>query len=147
MPRDPEKARQRKRRYLLKKKTEKYGAEAAHVDMRGKHGNHATGNRNGRWNDSTRRLCSNGYIAVRVPVDHPHGWGPGGLRHFKYAYEHVIVMMASINRALKADEVVHHKNGDRTDNRPQNLELTTPADHQRYHAIYTRQRDGMGRFQ
>ena len=36
---------------------------------------------------------------------------------------HRIVMEQLIGRPLTADEAVHHKNGDRLDNRPENLEL------------------------
>lgn len=37
---DPAKRRETKRRYLLKKKIEKYGHESANVNMTGRHGNH-----------------------------------------------------------------------------------------------------------
>jgi hypothetical protein len=38
-------------------------------------------------------------------------------------YEHRVVMERSIGRALRPEETVHHINGDRSDNRVQNLEL------------------------
>lgn len=146
MARDPEKARDRSRRYKKRKKVEKYGAAAADTDMRGRHGNHATGERNSRWNPDDRHLTSHGYIAVRVAVDHPHAWGSDRLRQFKYAYEHIVVMTESIGRPLEAGEVVHHRNGDKTDNRLENLQLTGAGDHQRGHAFMTRQRDARGKF-
>jgi len=37
--------------------------------------------------------------------------------------EHVALMSHQLNRALYPDETVHHKNGIRSDNRPDNLEL------------------------
>mgnify|MGYP001340792255 CR=1 FL=1 len=147
MSRDPVKARARKKRYLEKKKIEKYGHQAAGVNMSGRHGNHAKGEKCGRWNPSERRVTSHGYIAIRVPIDHPHAWGPKRLKRFKYAYEHVVVMMAHLGRPLVNGEVVHHRNGNRTDNRIENLELTTPSEHQRHHANETRERDALGRFQ
>jgi hypothetical protein len=146
MARDPEKAKARRRRYLEKKKIEKYGVAAAGQDMRGRHGNHACGTANARWNPNARRHTSHGYIAVRVPVDHPHAWGPPRLKRFKYAYEHVIVMMGQLGRPLRSDEQVHHRNGNRSDNRLENLELTTVSAHQQYHTTQTRERDSLGRF-
>jgi hypothetical protein len=40
-------------------------------------------------------------------------------------FEHIIVMEAERGRHLFPDETVHHRNGVRDDNRPENLELWT----------------------
>lgn len=134
---------ERSRRYRAKKHAQKFGQNAG--DMRGRHGNHARGERNARWGGS-KLVTSHGYIAVRVPIDHPHAWGPPALRRFKYAYEHILVMMAHIGRPIAENEIVHHRDGDRTNNDLRNLQLMTAADHQRLHANETRDRDSLGRF-
>lgn len=77
-----------------------------------------------------------GYILVFVRPSDPYfalvplggrarkGNGVGG-----YVQEHRLVMAKSLGRCLEPWEQVHHMNGNKTDNRIENLELVTPSKH------------------
>jgi len=81
---------------------------------------------NARTRPSTRGwvTTSKGYIALRDP-DHPMADKTG------YVLEHRAVVAERIGRTLEPFEVVHHINGVRGDNRPENLELMIKSDHDR----------------
>ena len=58
---------------------------------------------------------------------------PNHRKYSHYMLEHRLVMEKSIGRYLSRIEVVHHKNGNKLDNRLENLELfATNADHLRH---------------
>ena len=61
---------------------------------------------------------SHGYWCVMVPAELRHLTGGE-----KQIGEHRLVMAQHLGRALRPGEVVHHINGDRLDNRIENLEL------------------------
>lgn len=72
---------------------------------------------------ASRKLDKNiGYVRVYCPM-HPHAntWG--------YVYEHRLIMEGILGRVLSQGEHVHHKNGKRWDNRPENLEVLTASEH------------------
>jgi HNH endonuclease len=72
---------------------------------------------NSNWKGGRTRHKA-GYVMVRVP-GHPRA-GRG-----LYVFEHILVAEGLLGRYLVEGESVHHINGVRHDNRPENLELWT----------------------
>jgi len=66
-------------------------------------------------------MTDQGYVIVRLAVD---DWRlPMARGNRRWVLEHRAVMAESIGRLLMRQETVHHRNGIRTDNRIENLEL------------------------
>lgn len=74
-----------------------------------------------------KKKRSDGYIKVYCP-DHPMATKDG------YVMEHILVMEKKIGRYITRDEVVHHKNKIRDDNRIENLELMLFTEHASLHS-------------
>lgn len=88
---------------------------------------HQTGEKNGQWKGG-RSVASNGYVLIRVGKDHPLADVRG------YAYEHRLVASDVLGRLVLPTEQVHHRNENKTDNRPENLEVVaTIAEHRVRH--------------
>ena len=89
---------------------------------------------NGRFKESSSHWKGgkqkfNGYIRIHKP-DHPSATIDN-----PYIFEHRLVAEKTLGRYLRQDEVVHHKNGIKDDNRPENLEIVSRKDHVHRHYV------------
>jgi hypothetical protein len=87
------------------------------------------GEGNPKWRGG-KTLMRDGRILVYAP-DHPNANAIGG----KYILEYRLIAEQKVGRLLNDNEIVHHINGDVTDNRLENIELMTQAEHARLHGL------------
>jgi hypothetical protein len=73
------------------------------------------------------QFIHSGYVYIIAPVEHPHPTNK------KYIKRSRLVMEGKIGRYLTRSEQVHHINGDRADDRPENLSMLSLAEHNREH--------------
>lgn len=64
-----------------------------------------------------RCIDHDGYVIVLAPAGHPYPRLSG------YIYEHRLVMESVLGRYLEPQEVVHHIDGNKSNNEPSNLLL------------------------
>jgi len=100
----------------------------------------ARGARHPRWNDKGRVISDRGYVRIRLGIDHPLADASG------WAYEHLIVWCTAGNKRPASGATLHHVNGDRIDNRLENLVTMSASEHARQHAT-ARARNQRGQFQ
>lgn len=77
-----------------------------------------SGAANPNWRGG-RTKHQRGYVLLWVD-SHPRLANKSG-----YVFQHILTMEATLGRNLHMNERVHHRNGIRDDNRPENLELWT----------------------
>ena len=83
------------------------------------------------------RLVQDGYVSVHIPtLPEPEAMMARQMRPKEaYILEHRLSMAMKIGRPLKPTELVHHINGDKMDNRPENLAIAERSKHSQEHRL------------
>lgn len=71
------------------------------------------------------------YKRINISWEHPRAHNTG--KGYKYVFEHILIAEKVLGRYLKDGEVVHHLDGNRTNNANNNLVITDYKTHQLYH--------------
>jgi len=93
--------------------------------------NRCKGKGHGMWKGG-RIVNGGGYVEVWVDKTNPYYQMAN---HYSYIPEHRLVTAQSLGRCLTKEEIVHHKNGIKDDNRIENLELTKNGKHIKDHSM------------
>jgi len=72
-------------------------------------------------------LDGDGYVRVSGQQEHPRASNSGSV------YEHILVMEKKLGRYVTRDEIIHHKDGNKQNNKLNNLKVTTHKNHMSHH--------------
>lgn len=80
------------------------------------------------WNKGLGKgfIIFKGRKMIKKPKHH-RAWSNG------YVYEHILIMEKKLKRILKPNECVHHIDGNKSNNHPDNLQLMLHGEHSKFH--------------
>lgn len=129
-----------KKEFSPKRKEQIYCSKSCAYKINSTKNRKKTGPRS-NWTYS-KKLNKDGYL-IMYGGNHPYQSGRWMIA------EHIMLMEMHIKRRIKKEECVHHKNGIKTDNRMENLQLMRINVHSSEHSkkiSKTRKRHANGRF-
>lgn len=85
------------------------------------------------------KIFVSGYFYLYMPKH------PNAIKKGRYIAEHRYILEQKIGRILTENEIAHHINGDKKDNRQENLEVLTISEHNKKHSN-ERKRNKRGQF-
>lgn len=92
-----------------------------------------TGDKNPRWNNG-RNITSYGYVRVVAPPGHPRADGNNRI------FEHILVAEEMLGAYLPDGAVVHHRDENRQNNEPDNLQICRDENENEHKQIHIRLR-------
>lgn len=95
------------------------------IPIKNRNENAPKGKNHYKWKGGKHK--SNGYIFIRIFPDDP--FYPMVASTWSYLPEHRYIMAKYLNRCLNSNEIIHHLNGVRDDNRIPNLGIVTRSNH------------------